>query len=70
MVWRTEPKKVERAAGAAAVVLKGTKSRKSRQVPLDEDAVAILRRVKAAQAARKLAAKPGEYFGQDFVFSD
>lgn len=66
----TRAKKAERAAGAAAVVLKGTKSGKSRQVPLDRDAVAVLRSVKAAQAAEKLAAKPGDYFDQGFVFSD
>lgn len=66
----TRAKKAERAAGAAAVVLKGTKSGKTRQVPLDRDAVAILRRVKAAQAAEKLAAKPGTYLDQGFVFSD
>ena len=51
----TRAKKAERAAGAAAVVLKGTKSGKSRQVPLDgRDAVAVLRRVKAAQASKSL----------------
>lgn len=66
----TRANKLERAAGAAGVVLKGTKSGKSRQVPLDEEAVAILRRVKATQAAEELVAKPGEYFGQGFVFSD
>ena len=66
----TRAKKAERAAGAAAVVLKGTKSGKSRQVPLDRDAVAVLRRVGATQAANELAAKPGEYFDQGFVFSD
>ena len=66
----TRAKKGERAAGAAAVVLKGTKSGKSRQVPLDRDAVAVLRRVKATQAAEELAAKPGEYFDLGFVFSD
>jgi integrase len=66
----TRAKKVERAAGAAAVVLKGTKSGKSRQIPPDREAIAILRRLGAAQAAKELAAKPGEYFGQGFVFSD
>jgi integrase len=66
----TRAKKTERAAGAAAVVLKGPKSGKSRQVPLDRDAVAVLRRVKATQAANELAAKPDEYFEQGFVFSD
>jgi integrase len=66
----TRAKKAERAAGAAAVVLKGTKSGKSRQVPLDRDAVAVLRRLKATQAAEELAAKPGEYFDLGFVFSD
>lgn len=66
----TRAKKAERAAGAATVVLKGTKSGKARQVPLDRDAVAVLRRVKAAQAAEKLAAKPGTYADQGFVFSD
>ncbi len=66
----TRAKKTERASGAAAVVLKGTKSGKSRQVPLGRDAVAVLRRVKAAQAAEELASKPGAYFDQGFVFSD
>lgn len=66
----TRAKKAERVAGAAAIVLKGTKSGKSRQVPLDRDAAAVLRSVKAAQAAEELAAKPGEYFDQGFVFSD
>ena len=66
----TRAKKVERAAGAAAVVLKSTKSGKSRQVPLDRDAVTVLRRVKATQAARQLAAKPGQYSDLGFVFSD
>jgi integrase len=66
----TRAKMAERVAGAVAVILKGTKSGKARQVPLDRDAVAVLRRVKVAQAAEELAAKPGEYFGQNFVFSD
>jgi integrase len=66
----TRAKKAERAAGAATVVLKGTKSGKNRQVPLDRDAVAVFRRVKAVQAAEELAAKPGEYFDEGFVFSD
>jgi hypothetical protein len=39
-------------------------------VPLDRDAVAVLRRVKATPAAEELAAEPGEYFGQGFAFSD
>jgi len=65
----TRAKKAERAAGAAAV-LKGTKSGKTRQVPLDRDAVAVLRRVKATQAAQELVAKPEEYFDFGFVFSD
>ncbi len=39
-------------------------------MPLDRDAVAVLRRVKATQAAKELAAKPGEYLDQGFVFSD
>jgi hypothetical protein len=51
-------------------VLKCTKSGKSRQVPLDRDAVAALRRVKAAQASQKFVAKPGTYIDQSFVFSD
>jgi integrase len=66
----TRAKKAERAAGAAAVILKGTKSGKSRQVPLDRDAVTVLRRVKAIQAAEELAAKPDEYLDEGFVFSD
>jgi integrase len=66
----TRAKKAERAAGATAVILKSTKSGRSRQVPLDRDAVAVLRRVKAKQAAEELAAKPGEYFDLGFVFSD
>ena len=39
-------------------------------MPLDEGAVAVLRRVKATQAAEKPAASPGAHFDQGFVFSD
>lgn len=39
-------------------------------MPLDRDAVTILRRVKTAQAAEELVAKPEEYFDLGFVFSD
>jgi integrase len=66
----TRAKKAERAAGAAAVVLKGTKSGMSRVVPLDPDAIAVLRGVNAAQAADELAAKPGVYRSEGFVFTD
>ena len=66
----TRAKEAERTAGAAAVVLKGMKSGKSRKVPFDRDAVTVLRRVKVVQAAEKLAAKPGECFDQGFVFLD
>ena len=66
----TRAKKADRDAGAAGVVLKGTKSGKSREVPLDPEAVAAFRRVKAVQAAHELAAKPGTYVEQGFVFSD
>ncbi len=66
----TRAKKLERSAGAAAVVLKGTKSGRSRQVPLDRDVIVVLRRLKATQSAVKLAATPGSYLDQDFVFSD
>ena len=66
----TRAKKAERASGAAAVVLKGTKSGKSRTVPLGADAIAVLRSVKAAQAADELAAKPGVYRSDGFVFTD
>jgi integrase len=43
----TRAKRAERVAGAAAVVPKGTKSGVSRVVPLDPDAIAVLRGVKA-----------------------
>ncbi len=66
----TRAKKAERAAGAPAAVLKGTKSGMAREVPLDRDAIAVLRRVKAEQAAEKLEAKPGTYIDEGFVFSD
>jgi integrase len=66
----TRAKKAERAAGAAAVVLKGTKSGLSRVVPLDPDAIAVLRGVNAYQAADELAAKPGVYRSEGFVFTD
>lgn len=66
----TRAKKAERAAGAAGVVLKSTKSGMSRVVPLDPDAIAVLRGVKAAQAADELAAKPGIYRSEGFVFTD
>lgn len=66
----TRAKKTERGAGAAAVLLKGTKSGKSRVVPLDPDAIAALRAVKATQAADELAAKPGVYRSEGFVFTD
>jgi integrase len=42
----------------------------SQPTPLDRDAIAVLRRVKAAQAANELAAKPEEYLDLGFVFSD
>ena len=54
----TRARKAERAAGATGTVLKGTKSGKSRQVPLDADAIGALRRIKAAQAVDELAARP------------
>ncbi|HTU81359.1 MAG TPA: site-specific integrase [Candidatus Acidoferrales bacterium] len=66
----TRANKAERLTGAASIVVKGTKSGKARQVPLDTDAVAVLRGVKASQAAEKLAAKPGTYLDHGFVFSD
>lgn len=66
----TRAKKAECAAGTAAVVLKGTKSGKRRQVPLDRDAIALFRRLKALQATEELVAKPDEYLDQGFVFSD
>ena len=66
----TRAKKAERAAGAAATLLKGTKSGMSRVVPLDPDAIAVLRGVNAAQAADELAAKPGVYSSEGFVFTD
>lgn len=66
----TRAKKAERATGAVATVIKGTKSGKSRTIPLDADAVAALRRMKAAQAADVLAAHPGTYRTDGFVFAD
>ena len=39
-------------------------------MPLDSDAITVLRRVKAAQAAQKLAANPGTHGDEGFVFSD
>jgi len=65
----TRVKKAERA-GADAAVLKGTKSGRSRVVPLDVDALAALRRVKATQAGEELSARPGTYRGDGFVFTD
>lgn len=66
----TRAKKAERAAGATAVILKGTKSGVSRVVPIGADAISVLRSVKAAQAADELAAKPGVYRDEGFVFTD
>lgn len=66
----TRAKKAERAAGAASVVLKAPKSGKSRQVPLDPDAVGALRRVKASQAADELVARHRTYQNDGFVFTD
>jgi integrase len=66
----TRAKKAERAAGAPSVILKRPKSGKSRAVPLDPAAIAVLRGIKAAQAADELAAKPGVYQNQGFVFMD
>ena len=67
----TRAKKAERAAGAAAVVLKGTKSGKSRQVPLDRDAVAVLRRCEGYPSrrgtcgqARRVLRSGLRFFGQ------
>jgi hypothetical protein len=64
----TGAKKAERVAGAAAVAPKGTKSGKIRQVPLNLDAVIVLRRVKATQAPENSRPSPGEYFDVGFVF--
>jgi integrase len=66
----TRVRKGDRSEGAAATFLKGTKSGKSRNVPLDVDAVAALRRVKAAQAKDELRAHPGTYKDDGFVFAD
>lgn len=66
----TRAKKVECLTGAASVVVKTPKSGRSRQVPLDPDALAVLRRLKAEQAAQKLAARPGTYMDEGFVFCD
>jgi len=66
----TRATRKERDAGAPGVFLKGTKSGKTRTIPLDVDAIETLRRIKVRQAADKLAAVPGTYADQGFVFTD
>jgi integrase len=66
----TRATKAERAAGAPATILKGTKSGKPRSVPLDADALGLLRRLKAERAAAQLLAAPGTYRNEGFVFAD
>jgi integrase len=66
----TRAKKVERDSGAPSVVLKRPKSGKSRVVPLDPAALAVLRGIKASQAADELVAKPGVYQDLGFVFTN
>ena len=51
----TRAKKTERAAGAAAVVLKGTKSGKSRQVPLDAPTKAFREIADVAELPREVS---------------
>lgn len=65
----TRAKKKERAEGAVAVVLKGTKSGKARTVPLDTYGIAAFRRISAIQAADKLL-RAAVYCEDGFVFTD
>ncbi len=65
----TRVKKKARADGAAAVLLKGTKSGRSRVVPLDADAIEAFRRLSARRAADRLR-HGANYCDQGFVFAD
>lgn len=65
----TRTKKKARADGAAAVLLKGTKSGRRRAVPLDADAIGVFRRLSARRAADRLR-HGADYCDQGFVFAD
>lgn len=67
----TRASKDERANGAVAIVTKAPKSGRSRVVPLDDDALAVLRRISSRQAADKLRHRvSGSYYESGLVFTD
>jgi integrase len=65
----TRATRKERLAGASLFVTKAPKSGKARSVPLDDDAIAAFRRIRARQAEARLRAGAA-YTDRGFVFAD